>query len=314
MNENNYGFVFNDITIANGCFKKNAKTPLGRIKINNETHFYLYIMNNNIKFSIPNLLNYEDGSLSIEYIPNSCTLTTVMNESNYFYYLDKIKKCMSTIHKIQRPVNFDIMKNDLNIELKTKIIDRFNECDWSSNLLYNSIKSVNNITFKDIHYYCNRIHNKLMDYLDGRNYYNLIHGDIHLGNILLDGNENMYFIDPRGYFGESKLFGLYEYDYAKLMFGLSGYSIFDNIIINELNIINNNIEIDLIREHEYIFETGHFDKITVLFCLSIWLGNNSCFLDMNKKITSLMIAFYYCEKYLDTCYTFTDLDALDANK
>ena len=110
-----------------------------------------------------------------------------------------------------------------------------------------------------------------------------------------------YFIDPRGYFGNSKLFGLYEYDYAKLLFGLSGYSIFDNIIINELNIINDNVEIDFIKDYEYIFETGKFDKITILLCLSIWLGNNSCFSNINKKITSLMIAYYYCEKYLDKC-------------
>jgi hypothetical protein len=46
------------------------------------------------------------------------------------------------------------------------------------------------------------------------------------------------------------------------------------------------------------FETGKFDKITILLCLSIWLGNNSCFSNIHKKITSLMIAYYYCEKYL----------------
>ena len=63
------------------------------------------------------------------------------------------------------------------------------------------------------------------------------------------------------------------------MFGLSGYSVFDNttVTVNEMNIINGNIEIDFIKEYEYIFESGKFDKITILFCLSIWLGNNSCF-------------------------------------
>ena len=144
------------------------------------------------------------------------------------------------------------------------------------------------------------IHRKLSVYLDGRDYYNLIHGDIHLGNVLLD-DEQIYFIDPRGYFGQSKLFGPYEYDYAKLLFGLSGYSVFDNIIVNELNIINGNFEIDFIKEYEYIFESGEFDNPTILFCLSIWLSNNSCFSNINKKITSLMIAYYYCEKYLYKC-------------
>jgi len=83
------------------------------------------------------------------------------------------------------------------------------------------------------------------------------------------------------------------------MFGLSGYSIFDNLQIDELIIKNDNLEIDFINKYEYIFESELFDNITKLLCLSIWLGNNSCFIDINKKITSLMIAYYYCEKYVD---------------
>jgi hypothetical protein len=135
-------------------------------------------------------------------------------------------------------------------------------------------------------------------HLNKREEYSLIHGDIHLGNILIDSSKNIYFIDPRGYFGKTKLYGLKEYDYAKLMFGISGYSTFDNISITDLNIINLNLSIDFIKEYEYIFENNIFDDITKLLCLSIWLGNNSCFINENKKIVSLMIAFYYCEKYL----------------
>ena len=73
------------------------------------------------------------------------------------------------------------------------------------------------------------------------------------------------------------------------------------MIINEVHIKKNNIEIEFIKNYEYIFDTNNFDKITILFCLSIWLGNNSCFSNINKKITSLMIAYYYCEKYIDYC-------------
>ena len=88
---------------------------------------------------------------------------------------------------------------------------------------------------------------------------------------------------------------------AKLLFGISGYSVFDNLIIDKLNIVESNLEIDFIKEFEYIFEINQFDKITILICLSIWLANNSCFTNINKKITSIMIAYYYCEKYIDYC-------------
>jgi tRNA A-37 threonylcarbamoyl transferase component Bud32 len=298
MNSNNYGYLFNNITIKDNKLIKQSKNTLGQVKINYEIDFYLFIDKNNIKFPMPKLLNYENGKITIQYIENSNTLIDVINSSNLNEYINKIKNYLNIIHSNKKEISNETITRDINIELNNKILNRFNEFDWNSNLLYNSIKSVNNIKIKDISYYCNIIQQKIKTYLNNRNYYNLIHGDIHLGNILLDNNDNIYFIDPRGYFGETKLFGLCEYDYAKLLFGLSGYSKFDNMKIEKLNIINNNIDIDFINEYEYIFKTDIFDEITILFCLSIWLGNNSCFTNINKKITSLMIAFYYCEKYL----------------
>ena len=298
MDENNYGFLFNDIKIDENCFYKKSKNTLGKIKINNEIRFYLYIIENNIHFPMPTLLNHGDGTLSLQYIKNASTLTYIINSKNINEYIHKIIDYINIIHKIKNPILFNTIKIDLDIELRKKVLDRYNEYDWNSNSLYNSIKSVNNIKIKDIYYYSEIIHNKIISYLDNREHYNLIHGDIHLGNILLDENNNIIFIDPRGSFGDTKLFGLYEYDYAKLLFGISGYSFFDNMIISDLCINDNNIHIDFIKDYEYIFENKIFDKITILLCLSIWLANNSCFSNINKKITSLMIAYYYCEKYI----------------
>ena len=47
MNLDNYGFVFNNITINNNNFNKQSKNLYGQIKINNEINFYLYIIKNN---------------------------------------------------------------------------------------------------------------------------------------------------------------------------------------------------------------------------------------------------------------------------
>jgi tRNA A-37 threonylcarbamoyl transferase component Bud32 len=301
MNINNYGYMFNEITIINNVFSKKSKNELGKRKINSEIEFYLYIYNNNIDFPMPKLIDYIDGNLSIKYISNSHTITHLVNKHNVFEYITNVKMHLNKIHTIQKDASSEIIANDLKTEIHTKVLDRYNEYKWDSDTLYNSIKTVNKIQFKNVNYYCDVIYTKLNNYLNKRNHYNLIHGDVHLGNILLDENKNIIFIDPRGYFGNSKLFGLYEYDYAKLLFGLSGYSIFDNTDINELSIIDGNFDIEFIKSYEYVFEIGVFDEITKLFCLSIWLGNNSCFLNINKKITSLMIAYYYCEKYLDKC-------------
>lgn len=299
MNKDNYGYIFNDITLNEGKLTKKSKNPLGKMKINNEIKFYLYITERCISFPIPSLIDHYDGCISIQYLSNTDVLTNIIQPNNVCKYIEKILSCMENIHCITMDIDNDIILNDVNIEVNKKVLGRFNEYDWSSNDTYNSIKSVNNVNIKNIQYYCEHIHQRLKTLLRSRTEYSLIHGDIHLGNILLDNNSSLlYFIDPRGYFGDSTLFGLCEYDYAKLMFGLSGYSVFDNMTINELNIINSDLDIEFLKKYEYVFDLQTFDEITRLFCLSIWLANNSCFTDVNKKITSLMIASYYCEKYI----------------
>lgn len=299
MNNNNYGFVFNDIKIIDDKFIKTYKNQYGKTKINNEIMFYKFINKNKINVSVPLLLSYDDGELIIKYIKKSRVLTGIVNKTNYNYYYKKIDEQLKIIHEHKLEINDDIITRDVTEETYNKVINRFSSYEWFKNDIYNSIHFVNGIKIKDIHYYCNRIKNKLLSYLNDRNYYNLIHGDIHLGNILLDDSDKIYLIDPRGYFGNTQLFGLYEYDYAKLLFGISGYSYFDNLSIDKLTIINDNLNIEFIKNYEYILNSDLFDNITKLFCLSIWLANNSCFIDINKKITSLMIGYYYCEKYID---------------
>ena len=104
MNENNYGFVFNNIKINEDTFKKDSKNSLGQVKINNEIAFYLYVLKNNISFPMPELLNHENGSLTIKYIKNASTLTNVIDKDkdNVAHYVSRIKKHLEHIHSIKK--------------------------------------------------------------------------------------------------------------------------------------------------------------------------------------------------------------------
>jgi len=298
MNTHNYGFSFNDITIINNLFSKKGKNDHGKQKINDEIEFYKFVENNNIDFPMPTLYTYEDGKLEIQYINNAQIITNMITPQNYVCYINNIKLLLNKIHDFKLPITSEILKSDIMIETETKIIKRYNEYNWESNKKFKNLQYVNGLKFKSINYYSEIIKYKCLNYLNNRNYYNLIHGDTHLGNIM-ESDDKLYFIDPRGKFGNTNLFGIKEYDYAKLLFGISGYSKFDEMEISELKIENGDLKIDFIKEYEYIFSSNNFDNLTKLLSLSIWLGNNSCFIDENKKIFSLMIAFYYCEKYLD---------------
>ncbi len=52
--------------------------------------------------------------------------------------------------------------------------------------------------------------------------FKFIHGDCTFSNIMLDEEGNPVFIDPRGYFGHTKLYGDEDYDWAKRYNSLKG--------------------------------------------------------------------------------------------
>lgn len=55
-----------------------------------------------------------------------------------------------------------------------------------------------------------------------KTYYTPFHGDCQLTNTLIDQKGQVFFIDPRGYFGKSKVFGDPRYDWAKLYYAIHG--------------------------------------------------------------------------------------------
>jgi tRNA A-37 threonylcarbamoyl transferase component Bud32 len=76
--------------------------------------------------------------------------------------------------------------------------------------------------------------------------FTFIHGDPTLSNIIIDKQNNLFCIDPRGGFGETKNYGDPRYDIAKLYYSLVG-------------------GFDFINNHEFkIFKDGNNFKYTIL--------------------------------------------------
>ena len=64
--------------------------------------------------------------------------------------------------------------------------------------------------------------------------YVFIHGDLTLSNILINDDGYMFFVDPRGAFGNTKILGDKRYDIAKLYYSLVGK--FDSINNNQFKL------------------------------------------------------------------------------
>ena len=47
--------------------------------------------------------------------------------------------------------------------------------------------------------------------------YNLIHGNPYFSNILINTEQNILFIEPKGCYGNTQNYGLKDYDYSKIL-------------------------------------------------------------------------------------------------
>ena len=297
-----YGFTFNDITVDDNVVTKIYKNEKGRNKINKEAAFYQYIKENNIPFIMPDVINHCDGVLKIKYIQNTKTLLEYINKDNLDTTIENVMYSLKRMHKYTHEVNKETFLSDINQELGSKVLGRYNETEWNTIPSYNKIISVNGVKInKNIHYYLDKIKDEITDIIKEEYVtpvYSVVHGDTHLNNVLIDNSEKVYFIDPRGYFGNTNIYGLKEYDYAKFLFGLSGYSYFDMYDINELEIVDGDLNVGFIDTFIGVYQKSIFNRLTILLSLSIWLGNNGTFENKNKSVASLMIAFYMCEMIL----------------
>jgi hypothetical protein len=308
VNRNGYGSKFNILKRVDKKMIKNSFNDYGNEKMENEINFYSNILNKNTPFikNIPDIyaLNLCNHSIEMEFLdgftPLYLSFSKYTNEEKNKIILSIVTK-LQHIHNIKIFISKDEFKSDIVTETINKIKTRMKSLlPIIQKDVYVNIYYVNGLRILSIDE-INRIIKKNVDeYLINQNSvyeYGIIHGDCQFNNILINEKEELKFIDPRGYYGTSRIYGLIDYDMAKICFALSGYDLFDNSSIKKLNINNNSIDIDIdILYDSYINKQSIIVK--TLMC-AIWLGNSHIFLDDETKcITSHFIARYMCSRYL----------------
>ena len=288
---------FNNITdLNNGYLKKEALDKKGLLLIKNEKNYYKIISFTSINNLFPKI---------IEYTPNYFIMEKLIGIplymcDNYDIYLELVFKSLESLHnynyKIIDENEFDM---NLKIEFYEKIIQRLNNIIPIINYL--DISSINGINIKynnSINYYFKEIIKLLFDdiklfYKNKEKTYYIIHGDCNFSNIIKLTNDNQIkFIDPRGYFGNSYIYGIKEYDFSKIMYALSGYDNFNNNenyyfdYNTETKNINLNIPIiDLFKYKKYFENFDISLKMTIIH----WFG----LAEYNKNNIHKCIASFY---------------------
>jgi beta-phosphoglucomutase-like phosphatase (HAD superfamily)/D-arabinose 5-phosphate isomerase GutQ len=289
---------FNQITaISPTLLLKKAITQKGYDIIQKEMTWYK--VNDYVGF-IPKITEYSDNYFIMENLSGYEPLYTIFN--NYSIdkkhaILDEIITKLNILHMNHKLITPDTYKCDFNIEYNKKITTRLQTIEQLIKVFH--ITHVNNIeitcTINDI---LNNINNSLSDYFKCTNKYYMIHGDCQFSNILYNSEINdIKFIDPRGYFGNTPNYGQIEYDYSKIAYALSGYDMFNNNL-SFIDLNDKNINITMCYDDEsisYLVQKLNIpNKIMFAMIIIHWLGLS----EYNKNNVAKCINSYYYGIYL----------------
>ena len=301
---------FNKIIEINNNLHKIALNEKGVNIMKNEIDFYriFNILNIEKKHIFPKIYNIQPDKFELEKIDGKNIYDITIDQN----IIKKIINNLDYLHNMStKDVSGKFFKKNLIYEFKDKIHERLTIIEPILNH-FNFIKKIkNNKTIIDIDLSIKSISGIVDNLYDSIEYYfknkqkkyYLIHGDCQFSNIMIRDNE-IIFIDPRGYFGDSKCYGIKEYDFSKLIYALSGYDDFNNdleycftyesddiVNLNLLKLENVNIYKNLFIDNNIDYDICFKMMIIHWFGLAEYNKNN-----LIKCISSILIGYYLFKK------------------
>lgn len=265
---------FNEVVLNDETVVKRGINEQGKKIATDEIAWYRYISKTDYN-AIPRIHSYDPlvmerikGKNIWEY---NC-LTLSEKRSIIKSIVDNLKE----LHAIDQKI--PAQASDLYDNYIGKTFDRLSKVKDLVPFAKDEYIKINNRYYRNVFYDSEQLEEIVKSYYPEE--FSIIHGDPTFSNMLYDRvNRKVYLIDPRGYFGQSKLYGDVDYDWAKVYYSLAGdYDQFNRkhfaLAINkkdvELAILPNNWA-DM---EEYFFELLDGvpkKKIRILHAI-IWLS------------------------------------------
>lgn len=282
---------FNKLTTEDDTIIKEAINEQGKDIIKKEINWYNNVDKNDF---IPLFEKIDDYKFKMNKL-NATPLYKIFNESSNEKkneYLKLIYENLELLHNKKIIVSSDTIIEDIILEANTKIVDRINKIKPILN--YFNIEYVNNIKIDDFSFVLNFLIEILLKNIPSE--YSFIHGDCQFSNILAN-DDKIFLIDPRGYFGKTLLYGDKDYDYAKVLYALTGYDSFNNNELFSFELKNRNIIFDIKNNltpeiNVYLNERIKAWLVIIWFGLAQYNSNN-----ILKCIASYYNGFYWFNKF-----------------
>lgn len=216
---------FNSLDMSNDKVKKAVTHPDYIHLIKKEQNWYNYILNWACQSDlVPQIFKFGERSIEMERLDGYETLFQYITwcettgPMDHMEAIDSAIMALMKLHNVKKRIDEEIIKMDLRIEFYNKVLDRVL-----------SVKDIL-IDFDNDEFFelLSDAYIVIQNHFKDRYYYSFIHGDPNGSNVMYNPTlKKIKFIDPRGYFGKTELYGVPEYDFAKLNYFLYGYDHFN---------------------------------------------------------------------------------------
>ncbi|MCR5530610.1 MAG: NTP transferase domain-containing protein [Lachnospiraceae bacterium] len=264
---------FNRVEIRDGKFYKTPIDAQGEALAKREAAWYRKISEYKT-VNLPEIYSYTP--LCMEFIDgrNVYEYDSITYEEKKSI-LKQIVGCLQAIHELET-VPAD--KTSYRVAYLDKTYDRLKKVRHLVPFADDETIVINGRNCRNVFYNIDEINARVMSYCPSE--FRLIHGDCTFSNIMLRKDMTPVLIDPRGYFGNTELYGDVAYDWAKLYYSLfSNYDRF-NIKHFDLQITESQVLLEIESNHWEDMEEEFFSLLEgqvtkeqmKLFLSIIWLS------------------------------------------
>lgn len=309
---------FNGITFNEDTVIKESIFKHGIDVMKSEIDFYNTMKELNVESIFPKIyrtVNNDSGTLiEMENLETSGFVTVNRYLSNAG--LDKYEKCyadyLNAITQLHSSDNKDINIDDIIKEYITVTSERYKNIEY---LIPKDIKNViiTNLNIEGYSVYSLRLirdYYKIMKdlsrylletYIESDYKFCPIHGDTNSSNTMYNSeSKEIKFIDPRGRFGNSKIYGDPNYDIAKFLYGITGYDTFNLDKFYTIEFVEDKLKVLTIESANVLLldkltDDNHLKILIGLIWLKLpyYIKNNP-----NKVIASFYTGLALLNRYL----------------
>ena len=208
---------FNELVFSKDRVIKKGIDAQGLKIAEHEVNWYKKIASHNYK-NIPQIFSYHPIEMA------------KINGKNVFEYhnlnleqkqniLHRIIRVLKSLHSLESPIKANV--EDCQLAYIDKTFERLEKVKCLVPFADKPIIKINGEYKKNIFFYKDDTIKKIKEFFPDE--FSIIHGDPTFSNIMLENKDIIpILIDPRGYFGNTQIFGDVDYDWAKLYYSAIG--------------------------------------------------------------------------------------------